>query len=132
MFVRMLVAVALCAALGCGRAPVEAVTASESPDAFTGTWRSVTPSLEFIGLTVVSTSSEMGVLGIRLTYSGLAFDGRGRIDGDSLVADMTVAGSSQPSGTLVAHVREGDSLHVERRNGPASSAILTLDFVRER
>jgi len=128
----MWAAVALCATLGCDRAPVEAVTAAQSPEAFTGNWRSVTPSLEFIGLTVVSTSSEMGVLGIRLTYSGLAFDGRGRIEGDSLVADMTVAGSSQPSGVLVAHVREGDALHVEQRTGAVSSAVLTLDFVRER
>jgi hypothetical protein len=132
MLRRMWAAVALCTTLGCDRAPVEAVTASQSPDAFAGTWRSVTPSLEFIGLTVVSTSSEMGVLGLRLTYSGVAFDGRGRIDGDSLVADMTVAGSSQPSGVLVAHVREGGALHVEQRTAAASSAGLMLDFVRER
>ena len=132
MFGRMLAAVALCATLGCDRAPVEAVTASQSPEAFAGNWRSVTPSLEFIGLTVASTSSEMGVLGVRLTYSGVAFDGRGRIEGDSLVADMLVAGTSQFSGVLVAHVREGDALHVEQRTGAVSSAVLALDFVRER
>ena len=132
MFRRMWAAVVLCATLACDRAPVEAVTASQSPDAFAGTWRSVTPSLEFIGMTVASTSSAIGVLGIRLTYSGLAFDGRGRIDGDSLVADMTVAGTSQPSGVLVAHVREGGALHVEQRTAAASSTGLTLDFVRER
>ncbi|MFN8582664.1 MAG: hypothetical protein U0163_17020 [Gemmatimonadaceae bacterium] len=48
----------------------------------------MTPSLEFLGLSVSSKSSEMGVLGARLTFSGVAWEGGGRIDGDSLVASM--------------------------------------------
>ena len=53
-----------------------------SPEVFAGSWRSVTPSLEFVRLTVHSKSSETGVLGARLTYSGVAWEGGGRIAGD--------------------------------------------------
>ena len=43
----------MCATIGCvvgPAAPAETVFNASSPDAFAGEWRSVTPSLEFIGL----------------------------------------------------------------------------------
>jgi hypothetical protein len=82
MIRRMSMVIALCAVAGCsgGTAPtVEMAT----PDTFAGVWRSVTPSLEFVRLSVYSTSSRAGVLATRLTFSGVAWDGAGRIDGDA-------------------------------------------------
>jgi hypothetical protein len=89
----------------------------------------VTPSREFIGLSVTSKSSEMGVLGARLTFSGVAWEGGGRIDGDSLVAPMTMVGGSIASGVIVAHARDAQTLRVQFRSG--APAPLDLTFVRE-
>ena len=124
---------ALWGAVGCSGSLVEhpATAAISSPEAFVGTWRSVTPSLEFIGLSVYSKSSELGVLAVRLTYSGVAFEGSGRIEADSLIASMTMAGRMQPSTALVAYLPDGKILHVERRPTRSAPASLTLDFVRE-
>jgi len=126
--------VALCTALsattGCARersdatSPERPATTALSPDAFAGAWRSVTPSLEFIRLSVASTSSRQGVLAARLTLSGLAWEGTGRIDGDSLVVGMTVAGTAQSTGTLVARVRDAQTLLVHVRS--ATPVDLTL------
>ena len=85
---RWLPAAAVVATLGCSADPAEiarnqAPLNNVSPDVFTGVWRSVTPSLEFVGLFVNSKSSEIGVLGTRLTLSGLYWEGGGKIDGDS-------------------------------------------------
>ena len=120
--------------VGCSRSPVErsAVAAISSPETFAGRWRSVTPSREFIGLSVYSKSTEVGTLALRLTYSGLAFEGSGRIEGDSLIASMTVVGRTQPSMVLVAYRGDGKMLHVEERPTRAAPAGLTLDFVREQ
>ena len=133
----MSAAVILAAAIGCSgnsagsaRGPTES-SPTASLDAFVGTWRSVTPSLEFIGLSIVSKSSELGAIGTRLTFSGVAFDGSGRIDGDSLVANMTISGTTQASGLLIARTRDGKTLHVERRDAPGAPSGLTLDFVRQ-
>ena len=55
----VLVMTLLCATIGCAVGPAEpAETAfkASSPAAFAGAWRSVTPSLEFIGLSVASKS----------------------------------------------------------------------------
>lgn len=122
----------LLATLACSAAPPEAATIASPPETFTGTWRSVTPSYEFVGLSVYSKSSALGDIGVRLTYSGVAFDGAGRIDGDSLLVSLTVDGTSQPSGVLVARTRGGDTLHAERRSSTAGEASLLLDFVREQ
>jgi hypothetical protein len=99
-----------------------------SAEAFAGVWHSVTPSLEFLGLSINSTSSEAGVLAARLTFSGVVWEGRGRIAGDSLVMAMTVAGTTEASGTIVAHVREGQALSVELR--PVRAARTVVTFVR--
>lgn len=118
--------------VGCSAHPVGTNRSAATPasvESFAGTWRSTTPSLEFIGLSVVSKSSEQGALGIRLTLSGLAWDGTGRIDGDSLVAPMFVSGTTQPTGTLVVHAP--DALTLAARVGSASAPSLRLTFVRE-
>ena len=121
--------VALLASLACSSRATEAIPTPQPPEAFAGTWRSVTPSFEFIRLTVASKSSEMGALGARLTLSGVAWEGSGRITGDSLVMNMMTAGSSQPTGVLVVRVREGQTLAAQMR--PASAAPLDLTLVRE-
>jgi hypothetical protein len=90
----------------------------------------VTPSLEFIRLSIASPSSETGVLATRLAFSGVMWDGQGRIEGDSLVAPMTRVGASTPGGALVAKSRAVDTLLVEMR-APAAAA-LALTLVRER
>jgi hypothetical protein len=129
MICRTSIMIALLASLACSSRATEAIVTPQTAGAFAGTWRSVTPSYEFIRLTVASKSSEMGVLGARLTLSGVAWEGSGRISGDSLVMSMTTAGSSQPTGVIAVRVREGQTLSVQMR--PTSAAPLDLTFVPE-
>jgi hypothetical protein len=135
---RMSVAVTMFAAIGCSSgtldpasqtAPPETVAQRPSPATFAGEWRSVTPSLEFIGLSVSSKSSEAGALAARLTFSGVYWDGGGRIQGDSLVASMTVVGATAPTSVLVARASDAKTLHVLLR--PAAGSVSELTFVRE-
>lgn len=119
----------LCATIGCSAGPAETALRASSPDAFAGAWRSVTPSFEFIGLSVNSKSSEPGVLAARLTFSGVAWEGGGRLEGDSLVAGMAVVGTPTVSGVIVAHARGAQTLRVQFR--PAAAAPLDLTFVRQ-
>lgn len=121
---------ALCAMLGCSSGPAETALQPASPDAFAGVWRSVTPSLEFIRLTVHSKSTEKDVLAARLTFSGVAWEGNGRIEGDSLVAGMTVPGMAVPSRVLVARAQDAETLKVQLR--PATAPALDLKLVREK
>jgi hypothetical protein len=125
---RTSIAIPLLVSLACSSRATEAVPAPQSADAFAGTWRSVTPSYEFIRLTVASKSSELGALGARLTLSGVAWEGSGRITGDSLVMSMTSTVSSQPAGVLVVRVRAGETLSAQMR--PTSAAPLDLTLVR--
>ena len=129
----MFAIVVMCTTTGCGGttgpASQGAVVKVPSPEAFAGTWRSVTPSFEFIGLSVQSKSSEMGVLAARLALSGVAWEGAGRIDGDSLVLDMTVAGATTPTGVIVAHASDARTLRVRMK--PAAAPATDLTFVRE-
>jgi hypothetical protein len=121
---------ALGVAIGCSdhsaQSPEQLSTRTPSAEAFAGTWRSVTPSLEFIRLTISPLSREQGALGLRLTFSGVAWDGSGRIEGDSLVANMAVAGTTEAIGKLVARVRDGHTLQLDARPALASSFALTL------
>ena len=119
----------LCAAIGCADGSAGPAETASPPEAFAGTWRSVTPSLEFIGLSVASKSSEMGVLGARLMFSGVYWEGSGRVEGDSLVASMTVVGATTASGVIVAHPRGAQTMRVQFRS--ATAAPLELTFVRE-
>jgi hypothetical protein len=119
----------LCATTGCSGNSAKTIVEVSPPDAFAGAWRSVTPSLEFIRLSVASTSSQMGVMAARLTLSGLAWEGGGRIDGDSLVIGMTTAGTAVPIGTIVLRARDANTLRLQMR--PAGAATTDLTFVRE-
>ncbi len=122
----------LCATTGCAAGPAgpaETAFNASSPAAFAGAWRSVTPSLEYIGLSVISKSSEMGVLWAQLTLSGVAWEGGGRIEGDSLVASMTIVGVPTASSVIRARAPAGNTLRV--RFLPGSAAPLDLTFVRE-
>ena len=99
------------------------------PDAFTGVWRSITASTEFVRLTVHSLSSEQGALGTRLTFSGVYWEGSGRINGDSLVAQVGLNGPSAPNATLVAYLSDSGVMNMELRQ--QSGAPLRLSFVRD-
>src|SRR5689334_25105126 len=131
---RTLGVIGICMAMACSSSADRSLAASgpaltASPDAFAGSWRSVTPSMEFIRLTVASLSSQQGVLGARLTLSGVAWEGTGRIDGDSLRLDMAIV--SSPSATGVMIVRASDSRTLRLHAWPASASALDLTFVRE-
>ena len=125
----MSMTIGLCATLACSDGPSETRVETASPDAFAGTWRSVTPSLEFLRLSIASKSSEQDVLGARLSFSGVQWDGSGRIDGDSLVARMTMTGRAEPIGVIVAHAIDARTLRVQLQ--PGSAAARQLTFVRE-
>ena len=115
---------ALVSAVACSTDRVtQSTSVTPSPDAFAGTWRSVTPSLEFVRLTVNSKSSERGVFASRLTYSGLEWDGEGRIDGDSLVFDLSVPGVSGNSTRLVLRLSGDDTLNAHHYTGPDGVAL---------
>jgi hypothetical protein len=99
-------------------------------EVFAGEWRSITPSLEFLRLTVQSKSSERDVLAARLTFSGVAWDGSGTIAGDSLLLHMTIEGHAEAVRTMVARVGEGGVLRTRFESGTAPA--LLVDFVREQ
>ena len=122
-------AVAMCLTLGCASGPTESALEPTAPESFVGSWRSVTPSLEFIRLSVASKASEMGVLAARLTLSGVAWEGAGRTDGDSLIANMTVGGVGAAGSVIVAHAPDARTLRVRMR--PTTGAATELTFVRD-
>lgn len=132
----MSVVVAVCVVAGCSNgtsapassgSPAETVT--PSLDTFAGSWRSVTPSLEFIRLSVVSKSSEKDALAARLTFSGVAWEGSGRIEGDAFVASMTIPGAAGASGVMVARPGDAQTLRVQMK--PTNGATTDVTFVRE-
>ena len=132
MIRRTFATIVLAAAIGCSPRATETTAASPSADAFAGAWRSVTPPLEFVRLSIASTSSQQGVLAARLTLSGVAWEGSGRIAGDSLVFTMMAAGTTQSTGVVVARVRADGALSVQMRPAAISSVSPTdLTLVRE-
>lgn len=124
---RLALMIGICMLAGCSNNATE--TSAPSQEVFVGTWRSVTPSLEFLRLSVAPKSSEFGVLGSRLTFSGVAWEGSGKIDGDSLVLPMTLAGQAVPIGTVVAHATDARTLRVHVQ--PSTSSPLDITFVRD-
>ncbi len=125
--------VALLAVTACAGGPSEAALDRPAPTAtltsFTGNWRSVTPSMEFVRLSVHPLSRDMDALGARLTFSGVAWDGSGVIDADSLVTSMTMVGAAVPNGIMVARTSGERTLRVQLR--PSGGEVLDLTFVRE-
>jgi hypothetical protein len=124
---RLAMTVAACTVIRCGSGFV-GPESHALPDAFAGAWRSVTPSFEFVRLSVFSTSEACGVAA-RLTFSGVAWEGSGRIADDSLVLQMSTVGSAVPTRTVVAHANDARTLRVQMR--PESGAPLDLTFVRD-
>jgi hypothetical protein len=123
-------AVVLLAVVGCSETPSETALDPVAPEVFVGSWRSVSEGLEFIRLSVHSKSSEQGVLAARMTFSGVAWEGSGRIDADSLHAAMTLGMASGASGTMVARASSGGALRVRMQSTGANA--LDLTFVREQ
>ncbi len=128
---RLVLLVGLASAIGCDGNPAEGSSPhGVSADAFVGHWKSTTPSLEFARLEVSSPSSGQSTLTAHLTLSGVAFDAAGRIDGDSLVAPMSITGSTQPGGTIAIRALSNGTLSAELR--PIGDSFLpTLMFTRE-
>jgi hypothetical protein len=124
---RLVSAVAACTVIRCGSGFVS--PESQVPDAFAGAWRSVTPSFLFVRLSFSSNSSEACGVVARLTFSGVAWEGSGRIAGDSLVLRMSNAGSAVPTATVVVHSTDPRTLGVQVR--PESGTPLDLTFVRD-
>ena len=122
------VAVAIGATIGCSSAPA-APEGQPTPSTYTGAWRSTTSSLDFVRLTVGPKASAQDVLTARLTFSGVAWEGDGRIAGDSLVVAMSMPGSITPTGVLVARTTEGGTLRA--RLSPDGGVPLNLTFVRD-
>lgn len=100
------------------------------PTVYVGEWRSVTPLLEFVRLTVRSKSGEQGVLASRLTYSGVYWEGDGRVDGDSLVSSMNVPGISGPATRLVMRMSPDENT-LQVRHDTQGAQSVTLTFSRE-
>jgi hypothetical protein len=129
MMNRWVVIVGLSGALAaCSDGRTEGIVAVRH-EVFAGEWRSVTPTLEFLRLTVQSKSSVRDELAARLTFSGVAWEGSGTIAGDSLVLNMAPMGEASATRTLVARVGEGGGLRTRLESGTAPP--LVVDFVRE-
>ena len=124
---RLAMTVAACTVIRCGSGFVG--PDSVVPDAFAGSWRSVTPSFDFVRLTVFSSSGESCGVAARLTFSGVAWEGNGRITGDSLVLQMSTAVSAPATRTVVVHANDPRTLRLQMR--PESGAPLDLTFVRD-
>ncbi len=120
-------AIAACTVIRCGSGFFG--PDSQVPDAFAGTWRTVTPSFEFLRLSIFTSSGETCGVAVRLTFSGVAWEGNGRISGDSLALQMSTAGSVVPTGSVVAHARDARTLRVQVR--PVRAAPMDLTFVRD-
>ena len=100
------------------------------PDAFAGSWRSVTPSFLFVRLSFSSSSTETCGVVARITFSGVAWEGSGRITGDSVVLRMSNAGTAVPAGTIAVRPADARTLRVQVR--PVSAAPTDLTFVPDQ
>jgi hypothetical protein len=111
-----------------GNNPPQTTSTGTTADAFVGEWRSTTPNAEFVRLTVSPRSSEQGSLAARLTYSGIYWDGSGRVESGAFVATMFVPGVSGPNHVMTARIENGTTLRVTM--GPATGEKHELTFVR--
>jgi len=125
---RLVTAVAACTVIRCGTSFIG--PDSLTSDAFAGTWRSVTPSFLFVRLSFSSSSTETCGVVARITFSGVAWEGSGRITGDSVVLRMSDAGSAVPTGTMAVHPADARTLRVQVR--PVSGAPTDLTFVPDQ
>ena len=118
------IAVALVLATSACSEPVAPLPA----ETFTGTWRAITPSYEHLRLTVTPSTAVDDVLNMRLTFSGVAWEGFGHIEADSLVMDMSTAAVSGAS--IIAHrAEQPGALRVRIDSSAIDPMIVT--FVRD-
>jgi hypothetical protein len=120
--IAVVAAALLISAAACSREP----TAPVPPETFTGSWRSVTAPYEHLRLKVDPPSTVTGAMHLRITFSGVAWEGASRIEGDSLIMDVST--SSQYGAKVVAHPAEGGSLRVQV--GSSVTGPMTAIFVR--
>jgi hypothetical protein len=124
MIRRMVVAAVMALSLSACSEPVRPLPAAT----FTGHWRSVTANYEHLRLTVTQNAALNDGLHVRLTFSGVAWEGPGRIEADSLVMDITTAAIS--GAKVIAHPAADSALRVHVESSAASP--LTLTFVRDQ
>jgi hypothetical protein len=96
-------------------------------ETFTGSWRSITKSYEHLRLTVAPNAAVNETLQMRLTFSGVAWEGVGHIEADSLVMDYSTAAVSGAS--IVARPAEQGALSV--RIDSDTTDPMTVTFVRD-
>lgn len=102
-------------------------TATVSAERFTGSWRSVTAPNEHLRLTIARSLVPGVMLSARITFSGVAWEGPARIEGDSLIMDLTTAAVS--GATVIAHPGDNGALRVRVESNTAAPILAT--FVRQ-
>lgn len=109
--------------------PPRTSSAVPTVSTFAGEWKATSPHPDFFRLTVVPKSSEQGGLAARLTFSGVYWEGSGRIEGDAFVANMATPGVAGSARVLTARVGDGGTLRVTMRASDGTTTEFT--FVRE-
>jgi hypothetical protein len=92
-----------------------------------GEWKATDPHPDFYRLSVVPKDSEQGAFGTRLTFSGVYWEGSGRIQGDAFVANMETPGIAGSASVLTARATDGGALFVTMRT---NTTTMEFKFVR--
>ena len=121
MIRRILIAALIIPVIACGEP-----TATVAAERFTGSWRSVTAPNEHLRLTIARSLVSDDMLSARITFSGVAWEGPARIEGDSLIMDITTAAIS--GAAVIAHPGDGGALRVRVESNAAAPILAT--FVR--
>ena len=122
MIRRILIAALIIPVIACGEP-----TATVAAERFTGSWRSVTAPNEHLRLTIARSLVSDDMLSARITFSGVAWEGPARIEGDSLIMDITTAAIS--GAAVIAHPGDGGALRVRVESNAAAPILAT--FVRQ-
>ena len=92
-----------------------------------GEWKATDPHPDFYRLSVVPKESEQGAFGTRLTFSGVYWEGTGRIQGDAFVANMATPGIAGSGSVLTARATDAGALLVTLRT---NTTTMEFKFVR--
>ena len=92
-----------------------------------GEWKATDPQPDFIRLTVTPKQSEQGAFGTRLTFSGVYWEGTGRIQGDAFVANMDTPGIAGSASVLTARATDAGALLATLRT---NTTTMEFKFVR--
>jgi hypothetical protein len=92
-----------------------------------GEWKATDPHPDFFRLSVVPRESEQGAFGTRLTFSGVYWEGTGRIQGDAFVANMDTPGIAGSGSVLTARATDAGALLVTMRT---NTTTMEFKFVR--